>query len=45
MADHIKRLVFYGMACLWLLGVVDSLANLPVLTGCGFYGQCASGGE
>lgn len=35
-----KRAVLAGTALLALTGVLIAVANMPVLTGCGFYNQC-----
>jgi hypothetical protein len=35
-----KRAVLAGTAALALTGVLIAVANMPVLTGCGFYNQC-----
>lgn len=35
-----KRLVVIGCALLTLVGVGDAIYNLPVTTGCAFYGDC-----
>ena len=35
-----KRAVLAGTVVLALTGVLIAVANMPVLTGCGFYNQC-----
>jgi TRAP-type mannitol/chloroaromatic compound transport system permease small subunit len=35
-----KRLVVIGCGLLALVGVADAIYNLPVVTGCAFYGNC-----
>jgi hypothetical protein len=35
-----KKAVLAGTAALALTGVLIAVANMPVLTGCGFYNQC-----
>ena len=36
-----KRTVMFTVVLLACAGVYSALRNMPVLTGCSFYGQCA----
>lgn len=36
-----KKLIALGIVALAFIGVLDALANLPVVSGCSFYGNCA----
>lgn len=36
-----KKLVAFGILGLAIVGVFDALANLPVVSGCSFYGECS----
>ncbi|ASY66719.1 hypothetical protein SJ05684_b57370 (plasmid) [Sinorhizobium sojae CCBAU 05684] len=36
-----KKLIALGAILLTFVGVLDALANLPVVSGCSFYGKCA----
>lgn len=38
-----KQLIVFGIAGLAVVGIFDALANLPVVSGCSFYGECALG--
>jgi hypothetical protein len=38
-----KKLIALGIVGLAFVGVFDALANLPVISGCSFYGECALG--
>jgi hypothetical protein len=38
-----KKLIALGIVVLAFVGVFDALANLPVVSGCTFYGECALG--
>lgn len=40
MSTGLKNLILAGIAMLMLLGVAVAFANLPVVTGCGYYGRC-----
>ncbi|MES2492809.1 MAG: hypothetical protein V4579_05940 [Pseudomonadota bacterium] len=42
MADSMKRLIVTGMSLVVVLGIFVAFSNLPVVTGCGFYGQCGA---
>lgn len=35
-----KKAVLGAVILVAVVGVVDAFANLPILTGCGFYGVC-----
>ncbi|OHV72772.1 hypothetical protein [Ensifer sp. LCM 4579] len=35
-----KKLIALGAVVVALVGVFDALANLPVVSGCSFYGNC-----
>lgn len=35
-----RRFVLWSVMIVALLGVFVAIANLPVLTGCGYYGRC-----
>ena len=39
-----KRLIMLAIISLVFVGVYDALKNLPVVTGCAFYGACPVGG-
>lgn len=41
MAQLWKQAILWGMIALSAMGVIIAFSNLPVLTGCGFYGRCA----
>lgn len=34
------KAVVTGIVLIVFIGVIDAVANLPVITGCAFYGQC-----
>jgi len=36
----LKRAVVYASIALTLVGIVDALHNIPVVSGCAFYGDC-----
>lgn len=36
-----KKLIALGIVGLVFVGVFDALANLPVVSGCSFYGECS----
>jgi hypothetical protein len=38
----VKRAVLGAMMSLAALGIYIAIDNLPVLTGCGYYGQCGA---
>ncbi len=38
-----KKLIALGAVLLAFVGALDALANLPVVSGCSFYGNCALG--
>ncbi|TCN20609.1 hypothetical protein [Sinorhizobium americanum] len=38
-----KKLVALGIVALAFVGVFDALTNLPVVSGCTFYGECRLG--
>ncbi|MDK1387891.1 hypothetical protein QN224_20945 [Sinorhizobium sp. 8-89] len=38
-----KKLIVVGIVALAFVGVFDALANLPVVSGCTFYGECSLG--
>ncbi len=38
-----KKLIALGVVGLAAVGVFDALVNLPVVSGCTFYGECALG--
>jgi hypothetical protein len=40
----LKRMVMFGIVALVIVGVFDALSNLPVISGCAFYGNCAVDG-
>ena len=42
MRTSIKNLIVAAMALVMLVGVVDAFSNLPVVTGCSYYGRCSS---
>ncbi len=45
MADSMKRLIVTGMTLVEEQpdeGIQFAFSNLPVVTGCGFYGQCGA---
>lgn len=36
----LKRAAVYASVILTLVGIVDALHNIPVVSGCAFYGDC-----
>lgn len=36
-----KRLVMTLVGLLVIIGIFDAVHNLPVVSGCGFYGRCS----
>lgn len=44
MRQEWKRLVLAGVVVIALLGVIVAINNLPVRTGCGYYGICPETG-
>lgn len=42
MTKGVKRAVVIAMAVLALVGIWIAFANLPVITGCGYYGRCGA---
>jgi len=40
MTEARKKLVLALIALLAIIGVWIAFANLPVITGCGYYGRC-----
>lgn len=36
----LKRAVVYASVVLTLVGIFDALYNIPVVSGCAFYGDC-----
>ncbi|MFC0198898.1 hypothetical protein [Paracoccus rhizosphaerae] len=38
--NGLMKAVLVGIVLLVFVGVIDAIANLPVITGCAFYGQC-----
>lgn len=40
MTRGVKRAVVIAMAVLALVGIWIAFANLPVITGCAYYGRC-----
>lgn len=36
-----KKAVFYGIVVLAAVGLFDALQNLPVVSNCAFYADCA----
>ena len=43
MSAH-KKFLMLGIVGLVFVGIFDALGNLPVISGCGFYGNCAIDG-
>ncbi|AZN97347.1 hypothetical protein EJ066_08620 [Mesorhizobium sp. M9A.F.Ca.ET.002.03.1.2] len=39
-----KKFLMLGIVGLVFVGVFDALSNLPVISGCAFYGNCAIDG-
>ena len=39
----VKRMILAGVSLVAFVGVGIALSNLPVVTGCGFYGLCGAG--
>lgn len=40
-----RRLIVLCIAMLGLVGLYDAVRNLPVVSGCGFYGDCPTGAD
>lgn len=42
MLTKVQQLIFAGMVLLVVIGLTVAFSNLPVVTGCGYYGECGT---